>query len=178
MAGVARAGADVIGIEQIGVVGVEGLVARAMLAEQELLEEPGGMGAVPFRRARVRHRLDQLVLGAQRARRGARSRRGRRDRLPPDPGRGVPESEKSDGLGADSVAAADAGFVTGVSGQGRERCAGELVPNRQSVLDRGFRSGKKPPPAYDIGAIRQWSALARPAGPPAAHVSSPAFYFG
>ena len=37
-----------------------------MLAEQELLEEPGGMGAVPFRRAGVRHRLDQLVFGRQR----------------------------------------------------------------------------------------------------------------
>ena len=65
VAGMARAGADVIGIEQEGVVGVKGLVALAMLAEQELLEEPGGMGAVPFRRAGVRHRLDQLVFGAQ-----------------------------------------------------------------------------------------------------------------
>jgi hypothetical protein len=36
-----------------------------MFAEQELLEEPGGMGAVPFRRARVRHRLDQLILWGQ-----------------------------------------------------------------------------------------------------------------
>ena len=66
VAGVARAGADIVGIEQIGVIGVKRLVARAVLAEQELLEEPGGMGAVPFRRARVRHRLDQLVLGRQR----------------------------------------------------------------------------------------------------------------
>jgi hypothetical protein len=53
--GVARAGADIIGIEQEGVVGVKRLVALAVLAEQELLEEPGGMGTVPFRRARVRH---------------------------------------------------------------------------------------------------------------------------
>ena len=66
VAGMAGAGADVIGIEQEGVVGVEDLIALAMLAEQELLEEPGGMGAVPLRRAGVRHRLDQLVLGAQR----------------------------------------------------------------------------------------------------------------
>ena len=65
VAGMPGTGADVIGIEQKGVVGVEGLVALAVLAEQELLEEPGGMGAMPFRRARVRHRLDQLVLGAQ-----------------------------------------------------------------------------------------------------------------
>ena len=66
VAGVPRAGADVIGIEQEGVIRVKGLVARAVFAEQELLEEPGGMGAVPFRRARVRHRLDQLIFRRQR----------------------------------------------------------------------------------------------------------------
>ena len=66
VAGVPRAGADIIGIEQKGVIGVERLVALAVFAEQELLEEPGGMGAVPFRRARVRHRLDQLILRRQR----------------------------------------------------------------------------------------------------------------
>jgi hypothetical protein len=63
--GVPRSGADIIGIEQIGVVRVEDLVALAMFAEQELLEEPGGMGAVPFRWARIRHRLDQLILRRQ-----------------------------------------------------------------------------------------------------------------
>jgi hypothetical protein len=36
-----------------------------VFAEQELLEEPGGMGAVPFRRAGIRHRLNQLVLRRQ-----------------------------------------------------------------------------------------------------------------
>jgi hypothetical protein len=36
-----------------------------MFAEQELLEEPGGMGTVPLGGAGVRHRLDQLILGAQ-----------------------------------------------------------------------------------------------------------------
>ena len=66
MAGVPRAGADIVGIKQEGVVGVKRLVVRAVLAEQELLEEPGGMGAMPFRRARVRHRLDQLILWRQR----------------------------------------------------------------------------------------------------------------
>ena len=65
VAGVTGTCGDVIGIEQKGVVGVEGLVALAVLAEQELLEEPGGMGAVPFGRTGVRHRLDQLVLGTQ-----------------------------------------------------------------------------------------------------------------
>ena len=60
--GVPRAGADIVGIEQEGVVGMKWLVSLAVFAQQELLEEPGGMGAVPFRRARVRHRLDQLIL--------------------------------------------------------------------------------------------------------------------
>src|ERR1700692_2059154 len=45
--GVPGASADIVGIEQEGIVGVEGLVALAVLAEQELLEKPGGMGAVP-----------------------------------------------------------------------------------------------------------------------------------
>jgi hypothetical protein len=36
-----------------------------MLAEQKLLEEPGGVCAVPFRRTGIRHRLHDLVLGAQ-----------------------------------------------------------------------------------------------------------------
>ena len=48
VAGVPGTCADIIGIEQKGVVGMEGLVALAVLAEQELLEEPGGMGAVPL----------------------------------------------------------------------------------------------------------------------------------
>ena len=66
VAGVARTGTDIIGIEQIGIIGMEGLVIPAVLAEQELLEEPGGMGAVPFCRACVWHRLDQLILRGQR----------------------------------------------------------------------------------------------------------------
>ncbi len=65
VAGVARTGADIVGIEQVRVIRVERLVARAMFAEQELLEDPGGMGAVPVRRARVRHRLDQLIFRCQ-----------------------------------------------------------------------------------------------------------------
>src|SRR5258707_392952 len=60
--GVPGAGADVVGIEQEGVIRMVRPVAWTVFAEQELLEEPGGMGAVPFRRAGVRHRLDQLIL--------------------------------------------------------------------------------------------------------------------
>src|SRR5580704_13088443 len=62
MASMPRSGADVIGIEQIGIVRVKRLISRTVLAEQELLKEPGGVGAVPFRWACVRHRLDQLVF--------------------------------------------------------------------------------------------------------------------
>jgi hypothetical protein len=66
IAGVTRAGADVIGIEQEGEVGVERPIARRVLTEQKLLPEPGGMGPVPLRRTRIRHGLDLLVLGRQR----------------------------------------------------------------------------------------------------------------
>jgi hypothetical protein len=63
---VARPGADIIGIEQIGIIRIERPIARAVWAEQELFEKPRGMGAVPFGRAGVRHRLHQLILGAER----------------------------------------------------------------------------------------------------------------
>ncbi len=66
VAGMPGAGADVIGIEQEGVVAMIRLVACAVFAEQELLEEPGGMGSVPFRRARIRHRLHDLVFRGKR----------------------------------------------------------------------------------------------------------------
>ena len=177
VAGMPGAGADVIGIEQEGVVGVKRLIARAVLAEQELLEEPGGMGAVPFRRAGVRHRLDQLVLGAQ----------GRRPALGfvPDgeigldhilgEGAGIGEN---DGAGVADKAAADTDFVTGVSGRGRERLFGELVPDGQSVLDRGSGPGKKPPRAHDIDAVRLWPVPPRTVDGAPAHASSPPFYFG
>src|SRR3569623_2372248 len=60
-----RASADVIGIEEKSVVRVKDLVARHMPAEHELFKEPCGMGTVPFCRARIRHRLDELVLCGQ-----------------------------------------------------------------------------------------------------------------
>src|SRR5215213_1319860 len=66
MPGVPRSGADIIGVEQKGVVGMKGSVAPTMFAEQELLEEPGGVGTVPFGGAGVRHRLDQLIFSGER----------------------------------------------------------------------------------------------------------------
>ena len=59
--GAPRSGADIVGVEQDRRSRGERAVASTVFAEQELLEEPGGMGAVPFRRAGVRHRLDQLA---------------------------------------------------------------------------------------------------------------------
>src|SRR3546814_2621927 len=56
----------VIGIEQVVELRIEHRVARQIRFQQEGLEEPGDMGAVPFRRAGIGHRLDLLVLGAQR----------------------------------------------------------------------------------------------------------------
>ena len=126
MTGMPGAGADIVGIEQEGVVGVKRLVSRAVFAEQELLEEPGGMGAVPFRRAGVRHRLDQLILGRQRARRGARSRFGPQETLPPNSGRGCRNRKIVTGQGVAS--AADAGFVTVVSGSGENVGLAEGFP--------------------------------------------------
>src|SRR2546421_12679492 len=51
--GVPRSGADIVRIEQVRIIRVQGLVPLAVFAEQELLEEPGGMGAVPFRRTGI-----------------------------------------------------------------------------------------------------------------------------
>src|SRR5215471_3338880 len=65
MARVPRTGTDIVGIEQEGVVRVKRLVVLTMFAEQKLFEEPGRMGAVPFRGTCVRHGLDELVFRAQ-----------------------------------------------------------------------------------------------------------------
>ena len=64
-----RPGADIIGIVQEGETLIEDRMLGRMRGQNELLEEPGGVGAVPLDGARVRHRLDDLVLA--RERRGA-----------------------------------------------------------------------------------------------------------
>ena len=66
----ARAGGDVIGVEQEGKALVENRVGRVVRHKQELLEKPGDMGAVPFGRRGIRHRLHDLVF--RRQMRGAR----------------------------------------------------------------------------------------------------------
>ena len=62
---VTRPGRLVIGIEQIGKGRIEHPVSRVERPKQKGLEEPAGMGEMPFRRADVGHRLDRLVLGRQ-----------------------------------------------------------------------------------------------------------------
>ncbi len=61
----ARTGGDVVGIEQKRKALVENLVARIVRHQQKLLEKPGDVRAVPFRRTGVGHRLHDLVLGRQ-----------------------------------------------------------------------------------------------------------------
>jgi hypothetical protein len=56
----------VVGVEEILIVGIEGTIAGGEARQDEGLEEPGGVGEMPLRRAGERHRLDLLVLGAQR----------------------------------------------------------------------------------------------------------------
>ncbi len=61
----ARTGGDVIGVEQERKAFVEDLVGGIVRHQQELLEEPGDMRAMPFGRAGIGHRLHDLVLGRQ-----------------------------------------------------------------------------------------------------------------
>ena len=63
-----RTGRDIVGVEQIGEAFVEDAIAWEMRRKQELLEEPSGMRAVPFGRARIGHRLHDLILGGERGR--------------------------------------------------------------------------------------------------------------
>src|SRR4029453_12932649 len=62
---VTRSGRDVVRVEEIGELRVENAIAGEMRDQEELLEEPGCVRPVPLGRARIRHRLHHLVLGAQ-----------------------------------------------------------------------------------------------------------------
>src|SRR5512143_498571 len=70
----ARADALVIGVEAIFEALVEHAIAGQEALQQEGLEEPGGVREVPFGRARIVHRLDDLVLIAQWRRKLGRER--------------------------------------------------------------------------------------------------------
>ena len=59
---VTRAGRDIIGIEQEGEALVVDLVAPHIRLQQEGLEEPRGVRAMPLDRTRIRHRLDDLIF--------------------------------------------------------------------------------------------------------------------
>ena len=72
---VARPDGVVIAVEQEPVLGpVPVPSAPSVRAEHEFGEEPGGVGAMPLRRARVGHRLHQLVLDRQRRGQAFRAR--------------------------------------------------------------------------------------------------------
>ena len=73
-AGVARPLGLVIAVEQKGVALVERRVAEHVVAQHERLEEPGGVGEVPFRRRGVGERLNRGV--------GVAERRGEVERQP------------------------------------------------------------------------------------------------
>ena len=80
-----RADALVIGVEAIFEALVEHAVAGEKALQQERLEEPGGMREMPLGRARIVHRLDDLVLVAQR--RGKLARQAARLEQPVAQGR-------------------------------------------------------------------------------------------
>ncbi len=68
-----RAHGLVVGVEQEREARVERAVADHVRAEHEGLEEPARVGEVPLGRARVGHRLHELVLGRERLGEGQRA---------------------------------------------------------------------------------------------------------
>ena len=61
----AWAGSDIVGVEEISEAFVEHAIACETRRQQELLQEPGRMRAMPFRRTGIGHRLHDLILRAQ-----------------------------------------------------------------------------------------------------------------
>src|SRR5262249_26856465 len=61
----AWSGGNVVGIEEEGELGVEYLIGPQMRHQQELLEKPGGIRAMPTGRTWIGHGLDDLVCGRQ-----------------------------------------------------------------------------------------------------------------
>ncbi len=61
----ARAGGDIIGVEQKREALIEWAIIGRERTQQKLLEKPGDVRAMPFRRACLGHRLHDLVFGGQ-----------------------------------------------------------------------------------------------------------------
>ena len=59
-------GGIIVRVEQIGVLRVYRCVVRQGLFENKGLEKPARVRKMPFRRARLRHRLDDTILGLKR----------------------------------------------------------------------------------------------------------------
>ena len=58
---VARSFGLIIAVEEEGVALIEGPIAARIIAKNEGLEEPARMREVPFRRRRIRERLDRRI---------------------------------------------------------------------------------------------------------------------
>ena len=125
VAGMPRAGADVIGIEQEGVVGMKGLVAVECSPSRNCSKNQVVWARCHF--AGLASGIDWISWssGDRGAARRSVSSRTVRNASTRSWAR-LPEPENSDGQGAADAAAADAGFVTGISGRGKERCSGDL----------------------------------------------------
>ncbi len=65
-AGVILAGEVVVGVEKVGVHGVEALVVGQRFGQDKVLEEPACVRQMPLRRADVGDGLDDVILGLQR----------------------------------------------------------------------------------------------------------------
>ena len=80
---VAWPGRHIVRVEEIGEPLIEDAIADKMRQQEKLLEEPGGMRPVPLGRARIRHRLHHLILGAQGRGAALRFRAHRAERIVP-----------------------------------------------------------------------------------------------
>ena len=65
--GMTRTDRLVVRVEEVPEVGIEGAYPASVRLEEERLEEPGRVTAVPLGRAHVGHRLNDLVLGTERS---------------------------------------------------------------------------------------------------------------
>ena len=146
--GMPGAGADIVGIEQEGVIGMKGLVVPRSVRRAGIARRTRwyGRGAIsPGWRPASTGSTDPP---ASAGRLGARSRFALQGRLPPDPGPGF-RNRRIRGVGGGERGGC--WFRHWRLRFGRERWSGGWVPREQPVLDRASRPGKKPPRGYVRG---------------------------
>src|SRR5215472_1410300 len=78
-----QSGRDIVRVEERGEAFVEDAIAGELRQQEKLLEEPARMRAVPLDRARIGHRLHDLILGAQARGTALRFRAHRAERIVP-----------------------------------------------------------------------------------------------